>query len=96
MSEIETFFRFCPQCGRRFHIKLVSKKLTDVHKTTYEEKRISRPQGYAMSRYSSWAPIIVQETVPVTIDIKDFTYIYKCKHCGHEWAENRVERHREG
>src|SRR5438093_1373788 len=30
------FFRHCPGCGRRFHIKLESKKLVDV-------ERMSRP-----------------------------------------------------
>ena len=40
-------------------------------------------------------PVIVEENIPITIEIEDFQYSYKCKHCGHEWIENRVERKKE-
>jgi hypothetical protein len=29
------------------------------------------------------APLVVGEDIPVVVDIKDFQYTYKCKHCGH-------------
>ena len=31
----------------------------------------------------------VEEDVPMTMDVKDFRYTYKCKHCGHVWTEMR-------
>lgn len=101
MSEVETFFRYCPSCGRRFHIKLVSKKLVNSRRETFTQKRIlkgSMPRsqyGPQMGNVMA-SPTIVEEDVPVTIDVEDFQYAYKCKHCGHEWTENRAETHKEG
>jgi len=31
--------------------------------------------------------VVVEEKVPITIDVEDFQYTYKCKHCGHVWSE---------
>jgi hypothetical protein len=36
-----------------------------------------------------------QEAKPVIIDVEEFRYAYKCKHCGHEWSEKHLEEHRE-
>lgn len=33
----------------------------------------------------------VEEGGPMIFDIKEFQYTYKCKHCGHEWTETRLE-----
>lgn len=96
MSEVETFFRFCPSCGRRFHIKLVSKKLVDDRKEVEEIKQAMMnpvPMGYARSSMPM-TPLIVEENIPITIEIEDFQYSYKCKHCGHEWTESHVEEHK--
>ena len=96
MSEVSSFFRHCPSCGRRFHIKLVSKKLVDVKRETVEKTSsvMSSGTGTGMYGYST-RPVIVMEAAPVEVDIEDFHYQYKCGHCGHEWTENRVEEHRE-
>jgi uncharacterized Zn finger protein len=40
-------------------------------------------------------PVVVEEDVPVTVDIKEFQYTYKCKHCGHVWSETH-EKENEG
>jgi len=91
MSEVREFFRICPACGRRFHIKLVSKKIVGERTEVEEIKRATlsqSPQGYYMTGMS---PVVVQETVPITIDVEDFQYSYKCKHCGHEWSEKRTK-----
>jgi hypothetical protein len=37
--------------------------------------------------------LVVEEGEPVTIDIEEFQYAYKCKHCGHSWSEKHVEEH---
>ena len=93
MSEVKDLFRICPSCGRRFHIKLVSKKLVEERKDVEEINRAmisTVPMGYAAG-VAPVIPITVEEKVPVTIDVEDFQYSYKCKHCGHAWTELREE-----
>ena len=103
MSEVETFFRFCPSCGKRFHIKLVSKKLVDSKRETSEETQVvmggnansmNYPLNYGYR--AGMNPLMVEENIPVTVNVEDFQYSYKCKHCGHEWTENRVESKKVG
>ncbi len=100
MSEVSSFFRHCPSCGRRFHFKLVNKKLVDVKRETVEKNvvnpsGISASDGSAFAPASSFAPVPLQISIPVEVDIEDFLYQYRCGHCGHEWMENRVEESRE-
>jgi DNA-directed RNA polymerase subunit RPC12/RpoP len=96
MSEVGSFFRHCPSCGRRFHIKLVSKELVDMQRETLNTRTVgpSAIGGMAMGR-SAFVPVVVLESVPVEVDIETFHYQYKCGHCGHEWTENRIEESRE-
>jgi DNA-directed RNA polymerase subunit RPC12/RpoP len=98
MSEVKDLFRICPTCGRRFHIKLISKKLVDDRKDVEEIKQAMispMPMGYTRGSMPT-SPIIVEENIPVTIEIEDFQYSYKCKHCGHEWTENHAEERKAG
>ena len=96
------FFRHCPECGRRFHIKLESKKLVTEHRESLPGKREVRTvvvrsggrPGLALAQ--SMTPITVQEGKPIIVDIEEFTYAYKCNHCGHEWSEKHLESRREG
>ena len=88
MSEIRTFFRHCPACGRRFQIRVVGKKLLDTETRTDELKRAvgvfepSEPAG---------VPVILEEGKPIQVTVEEFQYSYKCRHCGHEWSEKRIE-----
>jgi DNA-directed RNA polymerase subunit RPC12/RpoP len=99
VSEIKTFFRFCPACGRRFHIKLVSKELVNLQRESVEVKRaipLSRPQsGYSGGMWFP-QPVVVLESEPTTIDVEEFQYAYKCGSCGHEWSEKHFEDQKEG
>jgi DNA-directed RNA polymerase subunit RPC12/RpoP len=91
MSEIETFFRRCPNCGRRFEIKLVGKKLVDSQSIS-----VSKP---VLGDYFSGGPdsyLELSETEPVTIAVEKFQYAYKCKHCGHQWVEIKEQEYKEG
>lgn len=91
MDELSTFFRHCPSCGRRFEIRLVGRKLVDDRKTTEEIKEEAvAPAGLGTGGgYGGGSYVYVEEKVPVTIDVKDFDYTYKCRHCGHVWTELR-------
>jgi DNA-directed RNA polymerase subunit RPC12/RpoP len=91
------FFRHCPQCGRRFHIKLVGKKLAHVDREPIRTTDASPTIGGSGLLYGASMPyFIVREGPPVIIDIEEFQYAYKCNHCGHEWSEKHVEEHKEG
>jgi hypothetical protein len=83
-NAVMEFFRFCPECGRRFRIKLVDKKLIAEHKEQ------SPDEGFTMGA----TPLhhgSVQDSGPMIFDIKEFQYEYKCQHCGHEWSEKHVK-----
>ena len=53
--------------------------------------------GISERRVDSMAPIpiLVHDERPVVLDIEEFQYVYKCKHCNHEWTEHHREEHRE-
>lgn len=93
MSEIKDFFRICPACGRRFHIKLVSKTLVDDRKDVREvpQSIAMRPSGFSRA---PMFPVVVTENVPVTVDVESFQFSYKCGHCGHVWSEMHIEESR--
>jgi len=90
MSGVRTFFRHCPSCGRRFEIRLVKKE--QVASEVLDEK-LERPENPIIARGmtpiipTGPAPTILGNDVPSIVDIEDFQYTYKCKHCGHEWSE---------
>jgi DNA-directed RNA polymerase subunit RPC12/RpoP len=90
VSEVKTFFRHCPSCGRRFHIKLVRKEevagdVVKEHLTSAEEEMGSG----MMHANPTLTPLAEGRTVYV--DIEEFDYTYKCTHCGHQWSEVHEE-----
>jgi hypothetical protein len=97
MAGVEEFFRFCPGCGKRFHIKLVSKKLIDDRREVTEVKRgMMSPMPIAYGGSMSMMPLVVEENVPITVETEEFQFTYKCKHCGHQWTENRTIEQKTG
>jgi hypothetical protein len=89
------FFRHCPGCGRRFHIKLENKQLV----TDRIEKRRTE-QAMSMSEASTFRGgmmpyVALVEGPPVIVDQREFQYIYKCTHCGHEWSEKHFQEKQE-
>jgi len=95
MSEVKTLFRHCPACGRRFEIRLVSKKPVETRQETYEEKHAYPVSPTGRGGMYGGIPLAVEEDFPTTIDITEFSYTYRCKHCGHQWAEMRTEETKE-
>jgi DNA-directed RNA polymerase subunit M/transcription elongation factor TFIIS len=92
MSEIRTFFRHCPGCGRRFEIRLVSKEPVDTEEHNEEltgVTAIPRPSMATGSRQGTSLPTVVHDSTPVTVEMEEFQYTYRCRHCGHEWKEIR-------
>lgn len=81
MSEIHTFFRVCPKCGKRFEIRITGKKLVDER---VANNNVQVNPAIKLSR--GVGPLLMSEGV-TTVDTKEFQYAYECKHCGHIWAE---------
>ena len=79
-----TFFRRCPNCGRRFEIRLVGTK-----KLESETLREERPlvQDYTMASPDEYLEL--EETVPTIVEIEQFQNAYRCKHCGYQWVEKK-------
>jgi DNA-directed RNA polymerase subunit RPC12/RpoP len=86
MSEIRSFFRHCPGCGRRFHIKLVSKDKVKVGETETRRSAEVVPPNQ-LSGFTAPVPVLLEEGTPMMVEIDEYRYHYKCKHCGHEWTE---------
>jgi hypothetical protein len=86
------FFRHCPGCGRRFHIKLLDKKMVHMDRESVEIE-----QGPLSPTQFRGTPVLLfQESArPIIVDVEEFQYSYKCKHCGHEWSEKHIEEQRE-
>jgi DNA-directed RNA polymerase subunit RPC12/RpoP len=90
VSEIKAFFRHCPSCGRRFHIRLVRKE--QVAGDTIKEQLTSAEEEMGsgmMHANPTLTPLA--EGRPVYVDIEEFDYTYKCTHCGHQWSEVHEE-----
>jgi transcription elongation factor Elf1 len=84
MPELGTFFRHCPSCGRRFEIRIMKKELER------EDSKVIVPNApRAWGSHGGTAGIELREDEPVLVDRKEFSYTYKCMHCGHQWSEVR-------
>ena len=72
MSEVKTFFRYCPACGKRFHIKLVSKKLVrDEREDKVRTELLDETAGYNVTGQVI-GPTTLRADVPVTVEAEDF------------------------
>jgi DNA-directed RNA polymerase subunit RPC12/RpoP len=90
VSEIKTFFRHCPSCGRRFHIKLVRKE--KVGEELHQEE-LTPTESMMESGVMHVSPLLtpLSEGQSIIVDVEDFEYAYKCTHCGHQWSEMHHE-----
>jgi DNA-directed RNA polymerase subunit M/transcription elongation factor TFIIS len=94
VSELRTFFRFCPSCGRRFHIKLIGKEVVEVDRVPGKAEKPMMVSNQ-ISGYDVPMPVLLEEGKPVMIDLEEYSYTYRCKHCGHEWTEKHIEEEQE-
>ena len=95
MAGILEFFRHCPGCGRRFHIVLVDKSEVGDYDTSSALPttvlRTGRPITIRPITLSGSRLATMEEGGPMIFDVKEFQYTYRCKHCGHQWTETRLE-----
>jgi hypothetical protein len=102
-EHVQTLFRRCPSCGRRFGLKVTGKSLLGVGQDTYMSIRTSpgdssavvaqRPaygqvRGPPPAFYDDYkAPV---GRVRVTARRERLEYSYACSRCGHQWSEKRT------
>jgi transcription elongation factor Elf1 len=103
MSTVATLLRHCPACGRRFEVRIVGKNLTSTKREAYSTTRAGTSSLTRMAAHSGlgnvksdnqlvWdGHVAPEERVQVTVERREFQYTYRCKHCGHQWAEKRSE-----
>jgi len=91
VSEVKAFFRHCPSCGRRFHIKLVRKEEVAEEPITEHLTPAEEEMGYGFIHANPWMTQLT-EGPPIYVDIEEFDYTYKCTHCGHQWSEVHTEQ----
>jgi len=68
----------------------VSKQSTHSESFKEKEKLIQ-----TATNVSAWPPLgnfstppsIVEENIPLIVDVETFQYMYRCGHCGHQWLE---------
>jgi len=81
-----------PGSGRRIHIRLETKKMVHLDRESMQ----GNEGPLSVSQFRGAPVLLVQESSrPIVVDVEEFQYSYKCKHCGHEWSEKHVEDHRE-
>jgi hypothetical protein len=55
-----------------------------------EDSRVAVPNSpRAWGSRGGTVGVELRENEPVLVDIGEFNYSYRCKHCGHEWFEVR-------
>jgi hypothetical protein len=96
MSEMPTFLRHCPSCGKRFHVTLVGKKLVGQENLAEETPDSHGRRGLAatarmIAPSARNAGLVGPQTDAIVVDSENHEHAFKCGHCGHEWTENRVE-----
>jgi predicted RNA-binding Zn-ribbon protein involved in translation (DUF1610 family) len=82
---VREFLRMCPACGRRFMVRLQSKKLVDVE---HDTERVAH-DVVVIARGGRDARMIpagvTYEEVP--IEREEFDVTFECHHCHHTWTE---------
>ena len=83
------FLRRCPACGRRFVVRLQSKKLVDAEQDT--ERVMHDVVVFARGgRDSRVIPAgVTFEDVPIERLMFDVTF--ECRNCHHEWTEKVIK-----
>jgi len=65
-----------------------------VSKESVGKEDLSETEKHLPYSFIRPAPAVLTEDTPVVIDIEEFQYTYRCKHCGHEWSEVHETEHK--
>ncbi|HEV2227262.1 MAG TPA: hypothetical protein VGR56_10730 [Nitrososphaerales archaeon] len=88
------FLKRCPNCGKRFVVKVDREVLVDK-----EEDTVKMVHDLAMPRAvaggGSFMPVAAV-TFEVPIERDTFEVSYECKHCQHQWKETLVVVKKDG
>jgi hypothetical protein len=92
---LRTFFRHCPNCGRRFEIRLTDEKEVEgseetiVNSVPEDPTRVSGMGPMGSPGYAPGIMVLPSSTVPLVIKERELKDTYRCGHCGHTWTELR-------
>lgn len=84
--EVAKLFRRCPNCGKRFQIRLTGKEVLDSEMIIEEQRQPFISEYFSPSPYEY---LQVNGSPPAIMEIEKFRYAYRCNHCGHRWSEIR-------
>ena len=84
MSELRTFFRHCPACGRRFEIRVT--KTQPPEDDSYDSE-VPSSDIESISAKALNPLVLDSANQPLTVEERELSYTYTCKHCGHQWTE---------
>lgn len=86
------FLRRCPACGRRFTVKLQTKKLVDTERGTERIAHDVVVRSMDPRNPKVYPAGVTYEDVP--IEREKFEVTFECHNCGHRWTETvfKVER----
>ena len=84
--------RRCPACGRRFVVRLQSKKLVDIEQGTERIVHNVVVRSNDPKRPTVYPAGVTYEDVP--IEREKFDVTFECHHCHHKWTETvfKVEK----
>lgn len=99
MSGVEAFFRHCPFCGRRFEIRLVFKSESEAGGEYTGIRAVPAVPAALGARDSNpaFGTVLLTQGAPTIVPVSEVEetklkrYSYKCRHCGHEWSEERYK-----
>lgn len=78
--------RRCPSCGRRFTVRIESKKLVDAEQGSERVVHDVVVVPILAGSGSRTAPVgVAYGEIP--IEREEFDVTYECKNCHHEWTE---------
>lgn len=88
------FLKRCPNCGKRFVVKVDREVLVDK-----EEDTVKMIHDLGMPRTTMGGGALMPVaavTIEIPIERDTFEVTYECKHCHHQWKETLVVVKKEG
>lgn len=93
-SHTPTFFRKCPNCGKRFELERIGETVERKEEVVPSEKTLMPVASIAASYPMPVAdPSAMTKRIKIDEVVEDevHTRTMTCKHCGHTWKERFEE-----